>query len=248
MDAGDPEPYDWLVIAAGATTTFFGVPGAEEHAFPLKTLTDAVAIRAHLLRAFEAADREPARVDEGALTVAVVGGGATGVEMAGALVELIDRVLLYDYPALDVGRARVVIVEAGDSLLDAYKPNIRAYARKTLERRRWSSFGAKVTRVDAAGVDLSTGERLLAGTVIWAAGIRAHPLADLLGLELTAGHRITVDDTLAVPGRPRVMVVGDIAGAADAPATSTRRSPRLPYSRADSSRGRSAARYATWSL
>src|SRR5688572_16882937 len=111
LDSGDPEPYDWLVLAAGATTTFFGVEGAEEYAFPLKTLTDAVSIRAHLLRAFEAADRQPSRVDEGALTVAVVGGGATGVEMAGALVELIDRVLAYDYPDLDVARARVVIVE-----------------------------------------------------------------------------------------------------------------------------------------
>ncbi len=216
IDSGEPEPYDWLVLAAGASTTFFGVPGADRHAFPLKTLADAVAIRTHLLQRFEAADREPARVDEGALTVAVVGGGATGVEMAGALVELIDRVLAPDYPTLDVARARVVIVEAGDSVLDAYKPNVRDYAKRTLERRSVEfRFGAKVTRVDEAGVDLSTGERLAAGTVIWAAGVRAHPLADALGLPLAAGHRIVVDDTLSVPGHPEVIVVGDLAGAAD---------------------------------
>ncbi len=217
LDSGEPEAYDWLVLAAGATTTFFGVPGAQDHAFPLKTLSDAVAIRGHLLRAFEAAYREPARVEEGALTVAVVGGGATGVEMAGALVELIDRVLVRDYPGMDVQRARVVIVEAGDSLLDAYKPNIRAYAKRTLERRTVEFiFDAKVTGVDAAGVDLSSGDRLAAGTVIWAAGVRAHPLADALGVELTAGHRIAVDNSLAVVGHPRVLVVGDLAGAVDA--------------------------------
>ncbi|HLA64266.1 MAG TPA: NAD(P)/FAD-dependent oxidoreductase [Rhodothermales bacterium] len=217
LDDADTLPYDVLVVAAGASTTFFGTPGAEAHAFPLKSVSDAVAIRAHVLEQFEAADRDAAKVEEGALTVAVVGGGATGVEMAGALAELFDHVLAEDYPALDVARAEVVIVEAGPDLLDAYDPQIRAYARKTLERRGVTfRFGAKVTRVEEGGVALSTGEWLPAKTTVWAAGVRANALADRLGLPQTRGGRVVVDEALHVPGHPEILVIGDVAGAHDA--------------------------------
>ena len=217
---GTQEAYDWLVVAAGATTTFFGVPGADEFALPLKTLANAIEIRRRVLAAFEQADRARmatpgAAVPPGLTTVAVVGGGATGVETAGAFAELFDRVLVHDYPGLDFSQARVIVIEAGEGLLDAYRPHIGEYARRTLERRRVEfRFGAGVTRVDEHGVELSSGERLPAATVVWAAGVRAHPLGEILGVGVTRGGCVAVDDTLQVPGHPEVMVIGDLAGAA----------------------------------
>ncbi len=218
MDEGLPVPYDVLVLAAGATTAYFGVDGAEAHGFPVKSAEEAVALRSHVLRQFEAANRNPALVDAGATTVAVVGGGATGVEMAGALHELFSRVLARDFPALDVsGRARVVLVEGGPRLMTAYDPELSAYTAKTLRSRGVEvRLETQVARVTPAGVELAGGEVLAARTVVWAAGVRAAPLAAALGVETTHGGRIVVDGTLRVPGHPEVFVVGDIAGATDA--------------------------------
>lgn len=217
VDAGLPIPYDVLVLAAGATTATYGVDGVDAHAFPLKSARQALDLRSHVLAQFEAANEDPALIEEGALTVVVVGGGATGVEMSGALTELFHRVLRKDFPALDVSRARVVLVEGGDALMAGYANPLRAYTRRALERRGVEvRLEAQVERVDPAGVTLADGTRIPARTVVWAAGVQAVPLAATLGLETTRGGRIVVGDDLRMPGRPEVFVVGDLAGATDA--------------------------------
>ncbi|HEX8385578.1 MAG TPA: FAD-dependent oxidoreductase, partial [Rubricoccaceae bacterium] len=196
LDEGRPVPYDVLVLAAGATTAYFGVEGAESWAFPLKSAHDAVDLRSHVLRQFEAANRNPALADAGATTVVVVGGGATGVEMAGALWELFQRVLARDFPGLDVdARARVVLVEGGDYVMDAYKEELRVYTRRQLEKRGIEvRLNVHVSRVTPDGVGLDDGSWVPARTTVWAAGVRAVPLAAALGLETTRGGRVVVDD------------------------------------------------------
>src|SRR5262245_52758872 len=129
-----PLTYDYLVIALGAVVNFFGIKGAAEHAFPLYTMRDAMRLKVHVLKAFEAADKDPSRVDDGALSVCVVGGGATGVEVAGALAELIRYELKDDYPGLPMEKAEIVLYELGPELLGPFKPRLRAYARRALEK------------------------------------------------------------------------------------------------------------------
>ncbi|GIV60595.1 MAG: NADH dehydrogenase [Rhodothermaceae bacterium] len=208
--------YDYLVLAAGASTNYFGTEGAETHAFPLKSLPDAVALRCHIIRQFEAADRDPALIDAGGLTFVVVGGGPTGVETAGALVELFELVFSKDYPHLPVEKARVVLVEATDHLLGSFHPDSQAHARRTLERRGVEvRTGDPVVRVTAEAVHLRSGDVIPTRTLIWAAGVRASPLADRLGLEQTGGGRLVVEPDLSVPGHPEVFVLGDLAGSRD---------------------------------
>ncbi|MEP0547927.1 MAG: NAD(P)/FAD-dependent oxidoreductase [Rhodothermales bacterium] len=213
VDVGPPVSYDYLLLAAGASTAYFGVEGAETFSFPLKNVSDAVNLRSHVMGQFEAANRNPGLIEEGALTFAVVGGGATGVETAGALIELFDRVLVKDFPGLDVDRARVVLVEMGPDLMAAYQPELRAYTRRVLEKRGVEvRTETAVERVTARGLNLKSGETLAAQTVVWGAGVRANPLADELGVEQTRGGRVVVDEHLRIPGRPDVFVVGDMAG------------------------------------
>ncbi len=215
--SGAAIPYDALVLAAGATTATYGVPGADDHAFHLKSAEEAVALRSHVLARFEAANANPNLVAEGALTVAVVGGGATGVEMAGALHELFARVLAKDFPGLDVSAARVVVLEGSDALMAAYDADLQEYTRRALEKRGVEvRLGPNVTRVTPEGVELSDGTWLAAQTTVWAAGVQAVPLASALGIEQTRGGRIVVDETLRVPGHDDVFVIGDLAGATDA--------------------------------
>ena len=117
--------YDYLIMAAGATTATFGIPGVEEHSYPLKSMPDALRLRAHLLRQFELAENDPSTIERGALTVVVVGGGPTGVEMAGALHELFKHVLVHDFPDLDINQAKVILLEATDHLLAPFHPSSR---------------------------------------------------------------------------------------------------------------------------
>ena len=209
-------PYDYLVLAAGATTNTFGIPGVEEYSFPLKTMPDALQLRAHLLRQFELADNDPSEVDRGAMTVVVVGGGPTGVEMAGALHELFKHVLVHDFPDLDMNQARVVLLEAMDHLLAPFHPSSRQHALDTLQKRGVEvRLSSAMERATPDEVVLKDGTVIPTRTLIWGAGVRAHPLADVLGLEQTRGGRILVGEDLAVPGRPEVFVVGDLAGAGD---------------------------------
>jgi NADH dehydrogenase len=208
--------YDYLVLAAGATTATFGIPGVEEHSFPLKTMPDALRLRAHLLSQFELAENDPAEIERGALTVVVVGGGPTGVEMAGALHELFKHVLVHDFPDLDIHQARVVLLEATDHLLAPFHPSSRQHALDTLNKRGVEvRLGQAMERATPDQVALKDGTVIPTRTLIWGAGVRAHPLADVLGLEQTRGGRIVVGDDLSVPGRPEVFVVGDLAGAGD---------------------------------
>ena len=210
----DDLPYDHLIVAAGAVTNTFGIEGVDDHGFPLYHLDDAVVLRNHILERFEAADVEPALVDDGALTVVVVGGGPTGVETAGALVELFDMVLDKDYRTLDVARSRVVLVEMTDDLLASFSPVSRRHARETLEERGVEvRTGAAVERLDATRVQLEGGEQLQTHTLVWAAGVKANPVAEGLGLPTTEGGRIAVGPDLAVDGHPGVWAIGDAAAA-----------------------------------
>ncbi|MEM1057417.1 MAG: NAD(P)/FAD-dependent oxidoreductase [Bacteroidota bacterium] len=216
VEPGPPIPYDWLILAPGASTAYYGVEGAQSYGFPLKNVPDAVALRSHVLRQFEAANRDPALIADGALRFVVVGGGATGVETAGALTELF-RVLDEDFPALDATQAEVILFDGGEALMQGYKPELQAYTKRALERRGVEvRLGAQVEAVSREGVRLGDGTEVEARTVVWAAGVRANPLIEALGTETTSGGRAVVDDALRVPGHPEVLVVGDAAGATDA--------------------------------
>ena len=208
-------PYDHLIVAAGATTNTFGIPGVDRHGFPLYNLADAVRLRNHVLERFEAADAEPALLDEGALTLVVVGGGPTGVEVAGALSELF-QVLRKDFRQLDVGRARVVLVEMADSLLGPFSGRSQAHARGALEERGVEvRTGTQVARVRETQVTFADGEELAAHTLVWAAGVQANPVGAALGLRTGRGGRIEVGPDLAVVDRPGVWAIGDVAAIVD---------------------------------
>jgi len=216
-------PFDHLVLAGGATVTYFGTPGAADHGFPLYTLADATHLRNHIVRRFEAADADPAELDRGGLTFVVVGGGPTGVETAGAMAELFAVVFRKDYPGLDVSRARVVLVEMQDHLLDPFKAPSRRHALDTLAARGVEvRLGAKVTSVAADHVTFADGEVVPCQTLVWAAGVQANPLAATLGLPQDRGGRVVVGPDLRVPGHPDVWAIGDIA------ATRDRRGDLLP--------------------
>ncbi len=209
-------PFDHLVVAVGAVATYFGVPGAAEHATPLYTLDDAVKVRNHVLERFEAADADPDVIDTGELNFLVVGGGPTGVETAGALAELFSVVFRRDYPTLGVGRARVVLVETRDSLLAPFQPQSQRAALDTLRARQVEvRLDETVAEVTPDHVRFASGEVLPTRTVIWAAGVRAHPLAEALGLPTTRNGRVEVGDDLRVEGHDGVWAVGDVAAARD---------------------------------
>lgn len=212
-----PVPFDHLVVAGGAAVTYFGTLGAAEHGFPLYTLTDAIALRNHVIERFEAADADPTEVDRGGLTFVVVGGGPTGVETAGALAELFAMVFRKDYPSLDVSHARVVLVEMQDHLLGPFTASSRRHALETLRSRGVDvRLGAQVASVEPASVVLADGEVLPSQTLIWAAGVQASPLAAALGVAQERGGRITVGSDLRIPGRAGGWAIGDIAAAHDA--------------------------------
>mgnify|MGYP001004122372 CR=1 FL=1 len=211
----DDLPFDHLVVAAGAVVHTFNIPGVDHHGFPLYNLEDAATLRNHVLERFEAADARPELVEHGALTFVVVGGGPTGVEVAGALAELIDRVLRRDHKRLAVDRARVVLVEMQDDLLGAFSPPSRDHARRTLvDRGVEVRAGARVSRVRADSVTFDDGETLPAHTLVWAAGVTANPVAAALGLPTGRGGRVVVDADLQVSGHPGVWAVGDVAAIA----------------------------------
>ena len=210
-------PYDHLIVAAGATTNTFGIPGVDHHGFPLYNLADAVRLRNHVLERFEAADAEPALLDDGALTFVVVGGGPTGVEVAGALTELFHVVLRKDFRTLDVSRARVVLVEMLPQLLGPFSRSSQAHARGALEQRGVEvRTGVQVARVRGNRVTFADGEELAAHTLVWAAGVKANPIGAALGLRTGRGGRIEVGPDLEVPDHPGVWAVGDVAAIVDA--------------------------------
>ena len=211
LSDGKHVSYDYLVLAGGATVNYFNTPGAAEHAFPLYTLMNAVKLRNRILERFEAADRDPTLIEDGALNFVIVGAGPTGVETAGALSDLFYNLLPRDYHQLATQKARVIIVEMGKEVLAPFKDNLRSYAKEELEQRRVEvRLGEAVAEVGPTFVRLKSGEEIQAHTLIWAAGVRANSLADLLGLPQGRGGRVKLNPDLSVPDHPEIFVVGDM--------------------------------------
>jgi NADH:ubiquinone reductase (H+-translocating) len=213
LSDGTKLDYDYLVVASGATTMFYGVPGASEHALPLYTLADARRLRNRILGMLEAADAKPEKYDGGAPAFVVVGGGPTGVETSGALMELLDVVVRRDRLRIDPQRSRVVLLDAGDSLLSGFKTSARRYAQQTLLQRhvevRLSNSAAEVSK---SGVRLQSGESIDAAVVVWAGGVTVNgTLADKLGAARTRSGRVEVRPDLSLEGHPEVFCIGDAA-------------------------------------
>jgi NADH dehydrogenase len=206
-------PYDRLVLATGSTTNFFGMDEVERVAMGLKDLPEALELRNHILSCFEAAAREEDEVERRRfLTFVVVGGGPTGVEYAGALSELIRLVLVRDFPELDMRQVRVILVELAGRLLGAFRDPLGEYTVGELERRR-IEVRLKTGLVSVAGdrVELTGGERILAKTVIWAAGVKPLGLRRPLAAARSPTGRLVVDEHLRVAGRDDVYAIGDLA-------------------------------------
>ena len=216
FDEMAPLTYDYLVLALGATVNFFGADGALEHSFPMYTLADAVRLKEHVLERWEAADRDPDLIDDGALNVVVVGGGPTGVESIGALSELYRSNFSKDYPGIPQEKARLVLVEASPALFGMFKEDIREYTHRTLEKRGVEvMLGEIVASVAPTRVTLKSGEVLNAHTLVWGAGLQGAPIVHSLGLELERGNRLSVQPDLSLEAYPDVFAVGDIAWITD---------------------------------
>jgi NADH:ubiquinone reductase (H+-translocating) len=207
-------PYDRLIVAAGGITNDLGIPGVAEHAFGLKSLPEATQLRNHVLRRFEEASADPSRIDDGTLTFVIAGGGPTGVELAGAMAELVDQVIREEHPAIDVDDVRIVLLELTDRLLPGFTDRSHRAALAGLRRRGVEvrlETGAE--EVSADHVVLQDGERIPARTLVWATGIAGVPLGAHLGVEPGRAGRVDVDDHLRVPAYGgRVFVIGDLAG------------------------------------
>lgn len=218
LDDGGEIAYDFLIVATGATHSYFGHDDWAPHAPGLKTLDDALEIRSRILLAFERAEREtdPARRSPW-LTFVVVGGGATGVELAGQVAEIARHTLRGEFRRYDPRNARVVLVEGGDRVLPVYPPDLSGKALAQLEHLGVTVWvGKRVTGVDANGVAMGE-ERLNAKTVLWAAGVASSPLGRCLGAPLDRAGRVHVTPDLSVPGHPEVFVVGDLAALENVP-------------------------------
>ena len=205
--------YDYLILAVGGQTNFFGMKSVEENGFQLKNIESAVETRNHLLRVFEKASRE-VDVDKrrALLTFIVVGAGPTGVETAGALAELIRHVLAKDYPQMDLKDVRVLLLEAGPSVMPTYPPELRHATLKLLESKGVEvMLNAKLTDYNGHQVTLGDGTKINAETLIWTAGVRAAGMLDSLGIQQAGAGRVRVDACLRLPSHPEVFVVGDAA-------------------------------------
>lgn len=209
--AHEDVPYDYLIVAAGSVTNFFGMTSVEEAAYGVKDLPEAVELRDRILRSFERAEQAAPEDRTRLMTTIVVGGGPTGVELAGALAELQRHVLRRDFPRLDLTQGRVLLLEATDKVLPTLPDSLRRKAERQMRDLGVEvSTGAAVASADEEGVTLRDGDRIAAGTVIWVAGVRASPLADMLGGGGPAG-RVAVRPTLQTAARDEAYVVGDMA-------------------------------------
>ncbi len=204
--------YDILILATGATHSYFGHDAWSEHAPGLKSLKDALLIRQRVLMAFEVAEREPDPVKCRAwMTFVIVGAGPTGVELAGTLAEVTRQTLARDFRHINTASARVILIEASATVLGAYPPDLSDAARSQLEKLGVAVWtGVEVTGIDGQGVTIGQ-ERIDARTVLWAAGVAASPLAKSLGVPLDRAGRVMVEPDLTIPGRDDVYVIGDLA-------------------------------------
>nr|WP_199043002.1 NAD(P)/FAD-dependent oxidoreductase [Dyella sp. ASV24] len=211
------EPYDALIVATGATHAYFGHDEWERHAPGLKTLEDAFAIRRRVLVAFERAEREEdPTLRQAWLNFVIVGGGATGVELAGTVAEIARHTLPREFRRADPRRANVLLVEAGPRLLPAFDEDLSDKARRQLEKLGVQvRLGTSVTAIDGEGVMLD-GTPYAARTVLWAAGVAASPLGRKLGAPLDRAGRVLVEPDLSLPGHPDVFVIGDLAAVTQA--------------------------------
>jgi NADH dehydrogenase len=206
-------PYDYLVIATGAEHAYFGHDWSS-YAPGLKTIDDATYLRRRILLAFERAETEPDSDERRRLlNFVVVGGGPTGVEMAGAIAELAKRALATDFRSIDPRCARIILIEAGPRLLAPFSPTLSEAARRSLEQLGVEvRLDASVTDCDCSGVSLGD-ERLQTRTIVWAAGVKASPVADWLNAESDRAGRVKVKADLSVPGHSDIFVIGDAAAA-----------------------------------
>ncbi|MEO1065245.1 MAG: NAD(P)/FAD-dependent oxidoreductase [Actinomycetota bacterium] len=223
LDGDERLDYDTLILAAGATHSYFGNDDWETDAPGLKTIEDAIEIRRRLLTAFEQAEREADPAARRALlTFVVVGAGPTGVELAGAISEIALRTLARDFRRIDPTTTRVVLVEATDRVLPVYPESLSAKALRQLRELGVEvQTGTRVEALDDGGVTTDSG-RIDARTVVWGAGVSASPLGAALGCELDRAGRVVVDEHLAVPGHPEILVIGDQA------ASTTKRGRAVP--------------------
>jgi NADH:ubiquinone reductase (H+-translocating) len=213
LTSDHPIPYDFLILSVGAKTSYFGLADIERAGFGLKDIPDAVRLRNHTLECFERAmlEQDPER-RRALLTFVVVGGGPTGVEMAGALSELIRLVLVKDYPRLNLKDVRILLLEAGDRLLAAMPPRLSEAAARTLWKKHVEvRHGAAVSGYDGSNARLKSGEVIPSHTLVWAAGVQAADLAGRLGVPTARLGRVPVEPTLQLAGHPEVFVIGDAA-------------------------------------
>jgi len=205
--------YDYVVIAVGAETNFFGMDSIQRGGFQVKDIQKAVSTRNHLLRMFEQASREAdAEKRRAMLTFVVVGGGPTGVETAGALAELIHHVMVKDFPNLKLNEARVILLEANDHLITPYPHELRHATFDLLRREQVEILlNTKLADFNGQTVTLGDGRQIATYTLIWTAGIKGAPMLDSLGVEQAGAGRVRVAPTLQLPQHPEVFVLGDAA-------------------------------------
>ncbi len=215
---GQTLAYDYLVLALGGCNSYFGHPEWEQFAPGLKSLDDALKIRSRVLLAFEKAETEAAEEEhDRLLTIVVVGGGPTGVELAGAFAELARHVLKADFRRINPAQARVILIEAAPRILSHMSPEISASAQRQLEKLGVQvRTNLKVRNISEGRVDLDNGETIHAANIIWGAGVAATPLTKKLGVELDRAGRVKVNPDLSLPGHPEVFAVGDMALVIDA--------------------------------
>jgi NADH dehydrogenase len=218
LEDGGRIPYDFLIVGAGSSHSYFGNDDWAPYAPGLKTLDDALEIRRRVLLAFERAEREEDPVRRAQwLTFVVIGGGATGVELAGTCAEIARHTLSGEFRRIDPHSARIVLIEGTDRVLPPYPPELSRKAKLQLERLGVTVWlGRRVTGVDAEGVSLGS-EKISCRTVVWAAGVAASPLGASLGVPLDRAGRVRVEPDLSVPGHPEIFVAGDLAAVEGVP-------------------------------
>lgn len=205
--------YDYLILAAGGQTNFFGIESVEQNAFPIKDIQSAIAMRNHLLHQFERASREAdADRRRAMLTFVIVGGGPTGVEIAGALAELISHVMRKEYRELDVREARVLLLEAADALIASYPDPLRRATLRLLQKKNVEvQFKAQLTDYNGQRATLADGTQIESNTLIWTAGVKAAEVMETLGVQRAGSGRVRTEATLQLPNHPEVYVIGDAA-------------------------------------
>jgi NADH:ubiquinone reductase (H+-translocating) len=216
LDHGEALQYDYLIVAAGSSSSYFGHDDWRVNAPSLKTLDDALQMRGRMLLAYEIAEREDnPELRKMLLTFVIVGGGPTGVEMAGAIAEIARQTLSDEFRSIRTEQARVLLIEAGPTILQAFPERLRDAARRSLKKLGVQvRENTTVTKVEEGRVWLGS-ERIEAGTVVWAAGVTASPLGRSLGVPTDKAGRVLVQPDLSIPGHPEVFVVGDLAGLND---------------------------------